>query len=118
MQITGKVEFISTLEKGSDKNGKAFEKAYFVVNDGSGQYPNKYKIELFNKTELMKGVKVGSAVTVSTNSNVNEWQGKHYGSLMAYKIEQSDQAPAQTHTPQASYDAVPIKSDPVNDLPF
>jgi hypothetical protein len=114
MTITGKVEFISTFEKGTDKNGKDYEKAYFVVNDGQGQYPNKYKIELFNKTDLMKGVKVGSNVTVSVNSNVNEYQGKHYGSLMAYKLE-TNQQPAQTQTPQPAYDAKPMQP---NALPF
>ncbi len=87
MDIKGKIEFISTLEKGTDKNGKEFEKAYFVLNDGIGQYPNKYKIELFNKTDLMRGVAIGSEITVSINSSVNEWKEKHYCSLSAYKIE-------------------------------
>ena len=103
MELKGKVEFISALEKGEDKNGKSYEKAYFVLNEGVGQYPNKYKVELFNKTELMRGVAVGSDVTVSVNANVNEWNGKHYCSLSAYKVEKYSvaeqptvSAPAQT----------------------
>ena len=106
MQIKGKIEFISALDKGTDKNGKEYEKAYFILNDGLGQYPNKYKIELFNKTDLMRGMAIGSEVSVSVNSNVNEWQGKHYMSLQAFKIEsgqveQTPQAAAVTAAPAA-----------------
>lgn len=32
--------------------------------------------------------------------------------------KKQDEQPAQTHTPQASYNAVHIKPEPVNDLPF
>ena len=87
MEIKGKVEFISALEHGADKSGKAYEKAYFIVNDGLGQYPNTYKIELFNKSDLMRGVGVGSDVVVNVNAKANEWQGKHYMSLSGYKVE-------------------------------
>ena len=103
MEIKGKVEFISTLEKGTDKSGKEFEKAYFVLNDGIGQYPNKYKIELFNKTDLMRGVAVGFEVIVSVNSNVNEWNGKHYCSLSAYKIEKAVSTQTTPAPPPAEY---------------
>ncbi len=87
MEIKGKIEFISALTKGTDKNGKEYEKAYFVINDEVGQYPNKYKIDLFNKTNLMQGVTVGSHATVQANGSVNEYEGKHFGSLNLYKIE-------------------------------
>ena len=111
MEITGKVEFISTLEKGTDKNGKEFEKAYFVVNDGIGQYPNKYKIELFNKTDLMRGVAIGSELTASVNASVNEWKEKHYCSLSAYKIEKVGTeaiAPTQQAAPVNTNDPLPF----------
>jgi hypothetical protein len=57
------------------------------VNDGLGQYPNTYKIELFNKSDLLRGVGVGSDVVVNVNAKANEWQGKHYMSLSGYKVE-------------------------------
>jgi len=87
MEVKGKIEFISALEKGTDKNGNEYEKAYFVLSDEIGQYPNKYKVELFNKTNLMAGVAVGALVTIQFNSGVNEYEGKHYGSNSLWKLE-------------------------------
>jgi hypothetical protein len=115
MEIRGKVEFISALEHGADKSGKAYEKAYFIVNDGLGQYPNTYKIELFNKSDLLTGVGVGSDVVVSVNAKANEWQGKHYMSLSGYKVELLEQtqpiATAVSPAPTPPTESVP-------DLPF
>ena len=118
MEITGKVEYISTLEKGTDKKGREFEKAYFVLNDGIGQYPNKYKIELFNKTDLMRGVAIGSDVTVSINSSVNEWNGKHFCSLSAYKIEKDGAAPVQETAPVQGTAPVQTVPPTENGIPF
>ena len=87
MELKGKIEFISALDKGTDKNGKEYEKAYFVISDEVGQYPNRFKIEMFNKTDQMKGVNVGSMVNVQYNTGVNEYQGKHYGSCNLWKLE-------------------------------
>lgn len=119
MKITGRVEFISALETGTSKNGNAYEKAYFVINDEIGQYPNKYKIEILNKTELMRGVSVGTRVEVNVSSNVNEYNGKHYGSLMLYKLDIEVSAPVQQQS--APVQAAPAPFQPVQDeqpLPF
>ena len=119
MKITGRVEFISALETGTSKNGNAYEKAYFVINDEVGQYPNKYKIELLNKTELMRGVSIGTRVEVHVNSNVNEYNGRHYGSLMLYKLDIEGTAPVQQQAApvqQQAAQAAPVQA--VGDLPF
>lgn len=93
MIIKGKIEFISALTKGEDKNGKEYEKAYFTVTDGNGQYPDKYKIDLFNKTESMRGLRVGSDVSVHVNGKVNEYNGNHFGSLNLWKVEVASEEP-------------------------
>lgn len=95
MELQGRIEFISKLEKGQDKNGKDFEKAYFVISDEVGQYPNRYKLELYNKTDLMRGIKTGDRVKVQANGKVNEHNGNHYGSLSPYKIDLDATTPAQ-----------------------
>jgi hypothetical protein len=118
MKITGKIEFISALETGTSKNGNPFEKAYIVINDEIGQYPNRYKVELLNKTELMRGVSVGSRVSVQVNGNVNEYQGKHYASLMMYKLDIEGATPAPAPVPvQAVPMPAPVQTAS-DDLPF
>jgi hypothetical protein len=113
MELKGRVEFISSLDKGTDKKGKEYEKAYFVISDEVGQYPNRLKIELFNKTDQMKGVKVGSMVNVQYNTGVNEYQGKHYGSCSLWKLELLS---APTTVAEVQPVAIPVIED--SDLPF
>jgi len=108
MEVKGKIEFISALEKGTDKNGKEYEKAYFVLSDEIGQYPNKYKVELFNKTNLMAGVAVGSLVTIQFNSGVNEYEGKHYGSNSLWKLELQNALPQESNATVATNPNAPL----------
>jgi hypothetical protein len=48
MNFTGKIEFISPIQLVGDKQHK---KQYFIISDEKGEYPDKLKIEAFNKTE-------------------------------------------------------------------
>jgi hypothetical protein len=92
------------------------------------------------KTKNEKGISIDISINDTTNNygqnlsgyvsqsieQRNEKKPKYYvgngkvfwtdGKITTAK--KPDEQPAQTHTPQASYDAVPIKPEPVNDLPF
>jgi len=83
MNFTGKIEFISPITLVGEKQHK---KQYFIISDEKGEYPNKLKIEAFNKSEEMESLKIGEIVEVLYNATVKEWNGTHYGANSLYKI--------------------------------
>ena len=92
MNFTGKIEFISPIQLVGEKQHK---KQYFIISDEKGEYPNKLKIEAFNKTEELESLKIGEVVEVLYNANVKEYNGTHYGSLCLYKIAKVSTAPTE-----------------------
>jgi len=71
-----------------------FEKREFVVDTG-GKYPQQIKLELIkDKCALLDGLSVGQSVAVSFNVRGNEYNGRHYVNLQAWKIDALGQAPA------------------------
>ena len=89
MNFTGKIEFISPIQLVGEKQHK---KQYFIISDEKGEYPTKLKIEAFNKTEELEGLKIGAVVEVLYNANVKEHNGTHYGALSLYKIVKANTA--------------------------
>lgn len=64
-----------------------FIKVEFVVKT-EGDYPQEVKFESVkdNAEKFLKYNKVGSVVDVSFNIRGNEYQGKHYVNLVAWKV--------------------------------
>ena len=116
MNFTGKIEFISTIQLVGEKQHK---KQYFIISDEKGEYPNRLKIESFNKSEEMEGLKIGAVVEVLYNATVKEYNGTHYGTLSLYKIVKASTASTEVKK------AVKKQDDPFqngnsgeDDLPF
>ena len=116
MNFTGKIEFISPIQLVGEKQHK---KQYFIISDEKGDYPNKLKIEAFNKSEEMDGLKVGSIVEVLYNATVKEYNGTHYGSLNLYKIVKANTASTATEKAVKTQISDPFQNENSDgDLPF
>lgn len=87
-QITGVIKLINptqTFDSG-------FQKREFVVTTKE-QYPQDIKLEVVKeKCSVLDGYKVGQSVVVDLNIRGNEYQGKYYVSLQAWKIAASGEA--------------------------
>lgn len=84
MQFSGKITFISPEEK-VWQNQTA--KITVVIEEVDTQYPNSLSFDLLGeKIDLIKSYGIGSVVEVSLNSRCNEYNGKYYNSLRAWKI--------------------------------
>jgi hypothetical protein len=87
-QITGVIKLINptqTFDSG-------FQKREFVVTTKE-QYPQDIKLEVVKeKCSVLDGYKVGQSVVVDLNIRGNEYQGKYFVSLQAWKIAASGQA--------------------------
>jgi hypothetical protein len=100
--VKGTLSKILAGEAGTSKDGKGWKKITFTVanNDGYEGREMLYAFEIFGTEKVdnfIKYNKEGSAVEVMFNIQVNEWQGKYYTSLQAWKVmsvERVEQATA------------------------
>jgi len=99
MEITGAIEKILTLESGTTKDGKEWQKQSFIVANNEG-YDNKKQIfcfEIFGEEKVVnfnKYNKVGDVVKVDFNISTNEWKERYFTSLQAWKVFKAEQTPA------------------------
>lgn len=117
MQVKGKITKMLEKVTGEKKDGSGqWVKQSFIL-ETEETYNNLYCFEVFgdDKVEqLNKFNKVGDLVDVDFNVSTNEWQGKYYTSLQAWKVFKSDFV-----SPKEQIDTafVPVEDD--NDgLPF
>lgn len=109
-KLTGTIKLIG--EKQVFDSG--FQKVEFVVTTNDEKYPQDIKFDITQDKvdDFIKYNKVGKVVDVDFNVRGNEYNGKHYVSLTAWKVFKSEvSAPASDIGVQVSELAV-------DDLPF
>tara|TARA_R110002020_G_scaffold296656_3_gene512227 strand:- start:287 stop:616 length:330 start_codon:yes stop_codon:yes gene_type:complete len=86
-----------------------FTKREFVITT-PGEYPQDIKFEIVkDKCSLLDQYSIGQSITVDFNVRGNEYNGKYYVNLQAWKIA-NDGAPAQ--------ETAPAGVDDDQDIPF
>jgi hypothetical protein len=113
MELTGKIKLVSSTQTFDS----GFAKREFVVTT-SEQYPQDIKLEVVkDKCSLLDKYTPGSDVKVSFNLRGNEFNGKYYVNLQAWKIEPLEGASDMQSQP-ASNTSQPIIPQADDDLPF
>lgn len=118
MEIQGKITKILDVEKGQKNDGSEWQKINFLVETDE-QYNNLYCFEFFGVEKVANFQKynnVGSTVKVSFNVKTNEWQGRYFTSLQAWRVETIAQVNQQQ--PKVTDEALQSASDETNNLPF
>ena len=106
LKISGKLKVISDVQTFDS----GFTKREFVITTAE-QYPQDVKLEFIkDKCELLDGKNIGEDVSVSFNIRGNEYNGRYFVNLQAWKIEST----ASSTTPEAPQ---PI-AEGEDDLPF
>jgi len=118
MEVTGKIVKILDKVTGQKKDGSGeWQKQEFVLQTEE-QYNNIYCFEVFGDKvdEFNKYQKLEDTVKVDFNVKCNEYNGKYYTSLSAWKVFKADvNAPAAAPTQVAA----PATDDGFDDgLPF
>ena len=93
MKVTGKITKIMEVQKGTSKAGKEWQKLTFVL-ETEDDYNNVYPLEVFGQEKVenfTKFNKVGQKVDVEFNVTANEWQGKYFTSLSAWKVFKAEE---------------------------
>ena len=125
MEITGKITKVLDKVTGQKKDGSGeWVKQSFIL-ETTEQYNNLYCFELFGDEKVdnfNKYNKVGSDVKVDFNVSTNEWQGKYFTSLQAWKIFKAEPDTtainAATAKIDAAFEPVGDLNTPQDDLPF
>ncbi len=85
MELIGTCVQVLPIESGHSKSGGMWEKRNFVVKTEE-QYPRKVCFQLFgDKIKLCPNE--GEAVRVFFDAESNEWKGRWYTNLSAWRVE-------------------------------
>ncbi len=110
MKVTGVITKIQPVEEGVSKAGKEWKKLTFVLETPE-EYNNIYAFEVFGGEKVdnfVKFNKVGQSVDVDFNVSCNEWQGKYFTSLQAWKIFKAEEAQIGSGATQPAEDDLPF----------
>jgi len=108
LQITGKITKVLGSIDGTSKAGKDWVKQSFIVTT-TEDYNNVYCFEIFGEEKVLQFNnfnKEGDNVTVKFNVSCNEWEGKYFTSLNAWRVESE----------MKTEEGAPLEMK--NDLPF
>lgn len=115
LEVQGKITKFLEVQSGTAASGNEWKKQSFLI-ETEEQYNNLYCFEVFGAEKvdnLEKFNKVGDDVSVQFNVNTNEWKGKYFTSLSAWRIEKVD---SSSDSPEP--EPVPASTDSNGDLPF
>ena len=120
LKITGTITNILKKESGTSKAGKDWVKQTVVIKTDE-QYNNIYPVEIFGAEKVEnfnKYNKLNDVVEVEFNINANEYQGKYYTSLQAWKINKD--GVKETQVNNAGFEVIEESelNTVTNDLPF
>ena len=115
MEFTGTVIWKGEPRTGEGKSG-TWKSLEFALEDTSGQYPRKACFEANTKSyDYADKLKIGDSVTVSYDVDANEFKGRYYNKLKAFKIVVNGQGGSVEHKPQV---VSQNSSQDFQDLPF
>ena len=123
LKVSGKIVKILEKVTGTKKDGSGeWVKQSFVIDNGE-KYNNLSVFEMFGEEKvenLNKYNKVGDNVEVSFNINCNEWQGKYYTTLQAWKVLKAESNAQQVaNEVDANFEpATDISNNDNDPLPF
>lgn len=103
MKVSGKIIKFDERQTGTSKAGKEWVKQTFVIDTGE-EYNNILAFEVFGQEKvdnLNKYNKVDDQVSVEFNVQCNEWKGRYFTSLQAWRIEKEE----ETKSEELEYEA-------------
>lgn len=90
MDVRARVEKLYPIEAKTAKDGKVYEtQSIVIVFNETEQYPSKMVLNQFGEKAMTqaKQLKEGDVADFSLNFRANEYNGKPYGSISAWKID-------------------------------
>ena len=121
LTVSGTV-IVADTQKGTSKAGKPWEKKTFTIEFLEGVTPKHLAFDLFGEDKIKNNpFRKGQTVTVSFDISSQEWNGKWYTQLSAYRVEKFDaKNPSQNSEGVVATPSKPIfyKQPENEELPF
>ena len=117
-KITGVISEVF-LKTGTTKEGKPYEVRQILISEVSGRYPQSVLVDAFG--EKFNKVEKGMNVECYFNLAANEYNGKYYNRISAWRIvpvegqTQVEEARPEPQPQETSEDSLAPQKD---DLPF
>ena len=100
MEIKGKITWVGQVSSGVSKStGKDWSKFQAVITEQEGEYPQSLCFEVFNDKIA---VALNEVCTIHFQVKANEYQGKYYTNISAWKKEGGSAAPAPQSKPEGA----------------
>lgn len=112
MNITGKITWVGPVASGVSKAGKDWNKFNAVITEQEGEYPQSLCFEVFNDKIA---VALDEVCTIHFQVKANEYQGKYYTNITAWRKEGAQQMAVPSGPPPA---AAPVSADSAFEPPF
>ena len=116
--ITGKLIVIGDVQTFSS----GFTKRTFVIETTADRYPQTIPLEVVkDKCALLDGFAVGDMVTASYDLRGNEYNGKYYVNVQAWRIDGDGQQRDQPTAQEARQDVDALRDqddDDTSGMPF
>lgn len=105
MSDTHKITGFLILKHDEQTFDSGFTKREFVI-EGHDKYPQEIKFELVkDKCAILDGIPLKSEIEVSFNIRGNEYKGRHYVNLQAWRIDVLKEGKeAKVETPEPGND--------------
>ena len=102
MEIQGKVIAVLEPKSGVGKaTGNAWMAQEYVIETHE-QYPKKLCFEVFGEDKIRQfNIQLGEELTVYFDINANEWQGRYYNRIRAWRVDRYDPNAPQNPIPSA-----------------
>ena len=95
-----------------------FSKREFVVTT-EDQYPQDVKFEAVkDRISMLENLQPGQTVTVSFNVRGNEYQGRYYVNLQAWRVQTETEDASQEAPAGGAYDIPESADEETEDFPF
>jgi hypothetical protein len=110
MKVTGTIKEVGEVQQGESKAGKEWKKVTFIL-ETTEEYNNIYPLEVFGEEKVdnfLKFNKVGQSVDVDFNVSANEWKGKYFVSLSAWKVFKAEVVNKPEEVKELVEDALPF----------
>ena len=97
MELTGKIIAVLPAQGGvSQRTGNPWKSQDYVI-ETQETYPKKCCFNVFGDEKIQEmNIQLGETLTVSLDINANEYQGKWYNQVRAWKVERIAQAQQAT----------------------